>query len=283
MPAASQPSPNKTSDDCEVAARRQPYGAPAARRARLSAWAACAVWLCAASPTHAAPDLARPPLPMIALPSVSQQLPVARVQSIFHIAKSENRNQVHYGAHVDEACRPIGAAPIYAYWRMFERSPTRTEALLDREQPGYGPTGVSPHKPRRSSTRSTPSLARPPHPHRVVPHQHRLRRSSAARHPTSTSRNTIDLHRHRLSILDQLRPGPRPEPQRRAHAPRKTTPLSAGLSVPFRALQQDQWVLPHPEQSRDANRRLEPVRQIVNAAMHLLRVDQARPLSRRKL
>jgi len=66
------------------------------------------------------------------------QLPVAKLQSIFHIAKSENRNQVHYGARIDEACRPVGAAPIYAYWRMFERGPQHTEPLLNREQPGYG-------------------------------------------------------------------------------------------------------------------------------------------------
>ena len=139
MPAGLQPGLHTTPNDCEVAARRLPWSARAARRAGLSIWAACATLLCAKAPARAAPDLARPPLPMIAtLPPVRQPLPVAELQSIFHISKSENRNQVHYGASVDANCRPIGAAPIYAYWRMLERGPTRTEALLDREQPGYG-------------------------------------------------------------------------------------------------------------------------------------------------
>lgn len=60
------------------------------------------------------------------------------VSSAFFIAKSENRNQVHYGVHVDSACRPIGAAPVFAYWRMLEHGPTATEPLLSREIPAYG-------------------------------------------------------------------------------------------------------------------------------------------------
>lgn len=65
-------------------------------------------------------------------------LPVAPVQSIFHIAKSENENQVHYAVHVDQACRPIGTRPIYGYWRELERGPTVTSPLLDHEQRAYG-------------------------------------------------------------------------------------------------------------------------------------------------
>ena len=60
------------------------------------------------------------------------------VDSVFHIAKSENRNQVHYGARVDAACRPAGMRPIYAYWRMHERGPNVREGLLGHEQPAYG-------------------------------------------------------------------------------------------------------------------------------------------------
>ncbi|MET0384761.1 MAG: DUF4833 domain-containing protein [Polyangiales bacterium] len=65
-------------------------------------------------------------------------LPVAAVQSLFHIAKSENRNQVHYTVQVDSACRPIGARPVYGYWREFERGPRVMSGLLDLEQPAYG-------------------------------------------------------------------------------------------------------------------------------------------------
>jgi hypothetical protein len=45
------------------------------------------------------------------------------VQSIFFIAKSENKNQVHYGIRLDEACSPAGDSPMFAYWRMLERGP----------------------------------------------------------------------------------------------------------------------------------------------------------------
>jgi hypothetical protein len=60
------------------------------------------------------------------------------VQSIFFIAKSENKNQVHYGIRLDEACSPAGDSPMFAYWRMLERGPFATEPLLSREVPAYG-------------------------------------------------------------------------------------------------------------------------------------------------
>ena len=60
------------------------------------------------------------------------------VPSVFHVAKSENRNQVHYGVHLDAACAPSGAMPAFAYWRMFEHGPLATEPLLDREVGAYG-------------------------------------------------------------------------------------------------------------------------------------------------
>jgi hypothetical protein len=60
------------------------------------------------------------------------------VATVFHVAKSENRNQVHYGVHLDAACSPVGAAPVFAYWRMLERGPLATEPLLSREVGAYG-------------------------------------------------------------------------------------------------------------------------------------------------
>ncbi len=59
------------------------------------------------------------------------------IASAFFIAKSQNRNQVHYGVHVDRECRPVGDAPIFAYWRMLENG-GELEPLLDREVPYYG-------------------------------------------------------------------------------------------------------------------------------------------------
>jgi hypothetical protein len=60
------------------------------------------------------------------------------VASVFFVAKSENRNQVHYGVHLDETCSPAGRTPVFAYWRMFEHGPLATEALLPLEVPAYG-------------------------------------------------------------------------------------------------------------------------------------------------
>lgn len=60
------------------------------------------------------------------------------IASVMFVSKSENKNQVHYGIHLDAACHPEGAAPVYAYWRMLEKGPNVTEPLLAREERGYG-------------------------------------------------------------------------------------------------------------------------------------------------
>src|SRR5690348_6852763 len=68
------------------------------------------------------------------------QLPSAPVSSVFYLAKSENKNQVHYAVRVDDRCRPVGAAPVYGYWRDLEVGPSATSRLLQHEQPAYGLT-----------------------------------------------------------------------------------------------------------------------------------------------
>jgi hypothetical protein len=60
------------------------------------------------------------------------------IPSVMFVSKSENRNQVHYGVHLDDTCAFVGNAPVYPYWRMFERGPTVIEPLLDKEQRAYG-------------------------------------------------------------------------------------------------------------------------------------------------
>ncbi len=65
-------------------------------------------------------------------------MPTAPVVSVFHIEKSENRNQVHYAVRVDATCRPVGPHPVYGYWREFEHGPRVVSPLLDQEQPAYG-------------------------------------------------------------------------------------------------------------------------------------------------
>jgi hypothetical protein len=86
--------------------------------------------------------------PLLATPAASA--PVANAnppgaiwspaQSVFHISKSENRNEVHYAVRVDSACHPVGQQPVFGYWRDFEKGPRAVSPLLSHEQPAYGLT-----------------------------------------------------------------------------------------------------------------------------------------------
>lgn len=58
-------------------------------------------------------------------------------KSVFLVAKSENKNQVHYGVKLDDGCNVVGANPIYGYWRMLERN-GEIEPILSREVRAYG-------------------------------------------------------------------------------------------------------------------------------------------------
>jgi hypothetical protein len=60
------------------------------------------------------------------------------VRSMFHISKSQNRNQVHYGLRLNAQCVPTSASPVFAYWRELEQGPDHLSELLDREQTPYG-------------------------------------------------------------------------------------------------------------------------------------------------
>lgn len=40
------------------------------------------------------------------------------VTSLFTISKSENKNEVVFGIHLDERCIPVGDAPVFAFWRI---------------------------------------------------------------------------------------------------------------------------------------------------------------------
>lgn len=60
------------------------------------------------------------------------------VETLFSIRKSANRNRVDYGLRLDAGCRPLGEAPVVAYWRMLEDGEHVREPLLAREQRAYG-------------------------------------------------------------------------------------------------------------------------------------------------
>lgn len=60
------------------------------------------------------------------------------VRSVFAIAKSENRNEIHYGIHLDKDCMPVGNEPIYGYWRQLEDGPNVIEDLNALDRTVYG-------------------------------------------------------------------------------------------------------------------------------------------------
>lgn len=62
----------------------------------------------------------------------------AAPDSVFHIDRNKNRNQVHYGVHLDEQCRPVGTEPVYNYWLRREEDPPEVRPLSYFQQAAYG-------------------------------------------------------------------------------------------------------------------------------------------------
>jgi Domain of unknown function (DUF4833) len=60
------------------------------------------------------------------------------VPTLFAIGKNTDRNQVQYGIRLDDHCMPIGSAPVYAYWRQFEKGPEVLEDLNFLDRIAYG-------------------------------------------------------------------------------------------------------------------------------------------------
>jgi len=60
------------------------------------------------------------------------------VQTIFFISKSDDRNRVDYGVRLDDACLPVGARPVFAYWRRFEPRQARLGELNPMDRRAYG-------------------------------------------------------------------------------------------------------------------------------------------------
>jgi hypothetical protein len=73
-----------------------------------------------------------------AIASQGQAASSRRVRSVFHIEKSQNRNQVHYDVRVDGSCRPAGEAPVFGYWRDLEEGPRVVSGLTFFERRAYG-------------------------------------------------------------------------------------------------------------------------------------------------
>jgi hypothetical protein len=61
------------------------------------------------------------------------------VQTLFFIAKSDDRNRVDYAMRLDTNCAPFGEDPVFPYWREFEGAPpVRTKSMGAFAKMGYG-------------------------------------------------------------------------------------------------------------------------------------------------
>jgi hypothetical protein len=116
-------------------------GAIAGSLARSSTAAAAVL---ARSSTAAAGGLARSSTAiacaLVAVLVVSGAAPAAAASpdSVFHIDRNKNRNQVHYGVHVDDRCQPVGEEPVYNYWLRREEDPPVVRPLKYIQQAAYG-------------------------------------------------------------------------------------------------------------------------------------------------
>lgn len=45
------------------------------------------------------------------------------IETVFFIDKTDDKNRVDYGLRLDADCVPVGKAPIFPYWREFEKAP----------------------------------------------------------------------------------------------------------------------------------------------------------------
>jgi Domain of unknown function (DUF4833) len=78
------------------------------------------------------------------------------VPTVFYISKSDDRNRVDYGIHLDQSCMPVSEDSVFQYWREFENSPpVRVHGLGMFE---YIPYGISEQR-TISRTSSGASLA----------------------------------------------------------------------------------------------------------------------------
>lgn len=61
------------------------------------------------------------------------------IATLFFINKSDDKNRVDYGIHLDESCVPVAKDAVFPYWRVFEHAPpVRTCNLNALDRLAYG-------------------------------------------------------------------------------------------------------------------------------------------------
>ena len=74
------------------------------------------------------------------------------VQTLFFIAKSNNRDRVDYGMRLDATCHPVGSDPVFPYWRDLEQSPASVHTLGTMARLAYGVSSQHVEKKTDAST-----------------------------------------------------------------------------------------------------------------------------------
>jgi len=74
---------------------------------------------------------------LLALVPVAAHANDVVIPSVFHISKSENKNEVHFSVRLDSQCAFIDDEPVTAYWRDREISESATSPLLFLERRAY--------------------------------------------------------------------------------------------------------------------------------------------------
>jgi hypothetical protein len=64
------------------------------------------------------------------------------VATVFFISKSDDKNRVDFGIHLDGDCVPVGGSAVFSYWREFEHAPpVRLHGLSLLDKIPYGIDG----------------------------------------------------------------------------------------------------------------------------------------------
>src|SRR5262245_57166471 len=83
------------------------------------------------------------------------------IRSLFFVAKNENKNEIHYGIHLDKDCIPLGKEPVYGYWQQREAGPNVIEDMnmLDRTVYGIESQSIVKRSPEESKVLMTVKAA----------------------------------------------------------------------------------------------------------------------------
>jgi hypothetical protein len=91
------------------------------------------------SSSAAADDQTAAPNPANTDPHLKPAFGPFDVQTVFYIAKSNDKDRVDYGMRLDEHCAPVGDDAVFPYWRILRLgAPVRSHPLKFLQYVAYG-------------------------------------------------------------------------------------------------------------------------------------------------